>query len=386
MAVLYAFYIFLFLIIWWCCCGYFIFLFLFSRKKRKEPRKQEIVNYPSISVLVPCYNEEDLIEDKINNLANLNYLRDKLEIIFLDGFSADSTILKIQEAIKNMPHMKVIQTNVRGKIHQINKILPKAKSDIIVITDVDAFLKENSLVELVREFQSDPKVMVVGAMVFPQDALAEEIQYWKVQNQIRILESRACSSSIVIADCYGFRNGLIKSFPEDVVADDIYVPFYANSRGFRTVYSPNVVIYERRVPKTVADLIRHKFRKANAWMIETLRFLYQLPKLNHFWKMIFITKAIQLLGLPWFLLAFLLMTISLMFFSQYKIILWLLCVLLGSLWIGHGLIATVRLPETKGGNNILLEIKMFLIMTLLLLFSAVTYPFYKQDSSYEKVS
>jgi cellulose synthase/poly-beta-1,6-N-acetylglucosamine synthase-like glycosyltransferase len=251
---------------------------------------------------------------------------------------------------------------------------------------VDAFLKKNSLIELVREFQSDPKVMVVGAMVFPQDALAEEVQYWKVQNQIRILESQACSSSIVIANCYAFRRGLIKSFPEDVVADDIYIPFYANSKGFRTVYSPNVVTYERRAPRTMSDLIKHKFRKANAWMIETLRFLYQLPKLNPFWKMIFLTKAFQLLGLPWFLLAFLLMTISLGFLSQYKLILWLLGILLVSLWVAHSLIASVKLPEEKAGNNILLELKMFLIMTSLLLFSAVAYPFYKQNSKYQKLN
>jgi cellulose synthase/poly-beta-1,6-N-acetylglucosamine synthase-like glycosyltransferase len=350
------------------------------------PQKQKIINYPLMSVLVPCYNEEELIKDKVSNLTSLDYPKGKLEIIFLDGLSTDFTFSKVQKAIKNVPYMKIIQTNVRGKIHQINKILPKIKSGIIVITDVDAFLKKNSLIELVREFQSDPKVMVVGAMVFPQDALAEEVQYWKVQNQIRILESQACSSSIVIANCYAFRRGLIKSFPEDVVADDIYIPFYANSKGFRTVYSPNVVTYERRAPRTMSDLIKHKFRKANAWMIETLRFLYQLPKLNPFWKMIFLTKAFQLLGLPWFLLAFLLMTISLGFLSQYKLILWLLGILLVSLWVAHSLIASVKLPEEKAGNNILLELKMFLIMTSLLLFSAVAYPFYKQNSKYQKLN
>jgi len=351
----------------------------------KPKEKNEVKDYPTITVLVPCYNEENLIEWKIENLKRLEYPRDKLEIIFLDGRSTDATVPKIKQATADLSHIRLIETGKRGKIPQINSILPEIQTDLIVNTDVDAELEKNVLLEIAKEFQADEQVGVVGALVIPKNCCREEVQYWRAQNRARILETQAYSSSIVIAPCFAFRNGIVKSFPEDVIADDIYTAFEATVKGYKVVYCKNAVVFETRTPASLSELVKHKFRKTNAYITETLRFLYHLPKLNAFWRVIFLTRALQVIGQAWILLLFLLLTISLITLRQYEIVLWCLGIAVVSLGITHVVIGKVDMPGTSESGGLFLTIKVFIIVTYLLILAGLTYPLYRQTSSYERI-
>jgi poly-beta-1,6-N-acetyl-D-glucosamine synthase len=319
MFIIYLLYLLCFVVLWWGYFGYFIFLKLIVLSNNAPKRQEdEIIPLPTLTVLVPCYNEENLIEWKIENLAQLEYPRDKIEVIFLDGCSTDTTVQKIREAIWDMPYMRVVETGKKGKIPQVNSVLPEIESDIIVNTDVDAELSRDVLLEIAKEFRADEQVGVVGAFVIPKNCCREEAQYWTTQNKARVLESQAYSSSIVIAPCFAFRRGIVSSFPDDVVADDIYTAFEATVKGYRVVYCKNAVAFETRTPTTMSQLVKHKFRKTNAYITEVLRFLYHLPKLNAFWRIIFLTRTLQVVGQGWFLLLFLLLTISLITMKQYE--------------------------------------------------------------------
>ena len=68
------------MLVWWAFCGYYFYLFILFRITKKRHRPGEIGNWPTITVLVPCYNEEDYIAEKIKNFSALEYPDDKLEI------------------------------------------------------------------------------------------------------------------------------------------------------------------------------------------------------------------------------------------------------------------------------------------------------------------
>ena len=87
---------------------------------------------------------------------------------------------------------------------------------------------------MVYLFEAEKKVAVVGAHVIPQNALPLEAKYWSDQNQIRILESRVHSSSILIAPSYAYRRDILDSLPDDCIADDMYISFYANIKGWKS--------------------------------------------------------------------------------------------------------------------------------------------------------
>lgn len=387
MLIILALYAVCFVVLWWGYFGYHIMLGLMSLiNPPGEPQLAgtDDKDLPTISVLVPCYNEEVIIPDKVENLAHLDYPETKLDIFFLDGCSTDGTVSAVRQAIREYAHMHLVETGVKGKIPQINTVLPMVDTDLIVNTDVDGFMESDVLLGMVALFESDTRIGVVGALVVPGDCSPEEGQYWKTQNQTRVLESRAYSSSIVVAGCYAFRRGLLHRFPDDVVADDIYVAFQASVQGYKVVYSDRAVVTERRSPRTTAELVRHKFRKTNAYITELLRFMYYLPRLDAFWRVIFLTRVLQVLGQPLLLIVFGLLSISLLSLGQFEIVLW--CAAFGtvSLWFAHKAISAVRLPRTPSSDNVLLGVRMFLLTTFLLVLASLTYPLYRQTSQYRK--
>jgi cellulose synthase/poly-beta-1,6-N-acetylglucosamine synthase-like glycosyltransferase len=289
-------FVFVTLLLAWIMFGFLITGWFVGRfQKRKKPDLS--CAWPSMSIIVPCFNEETDILKKLENLRGLDYPKDRIEIVFADGGSTDKTLGLLEPELRMGE--KITRCPTGGKINQMNYALPQLKGEIIVNTDVDAMMEPDALKWLAAEFAADPSVMVAGAYCSPVNALDVEKYYWDAQNRARLIESDWMSSSIVVAPCYAFKRYLLKSFPEDVVADDIFVALSASSIGFRTVYSRNARCVETRNPQTLSDFLPHKFRKSNAYLRETLRFLYRLPDMNIPCKIILLTKLAQQFFLPW---------------------------------------------------------------------------------------
>lgn len=374
-------------LIFWAYCGYLIVLHLLSFFGKHERVNQEIHDYPEISMLVPCYNEENLVKQKIDNMKKLEYPREKLNVFFLDGCSTDKTVQRIKEEIKDIENIKVIETNCKGKINQINYILPKLNSNIIVNTDMDTILNGDVLIKMVEVFESDENIAVVGAHVMPQNCIELEAQYWADQNHFRILESKIHSSSIVIAPCYSFKRDLLENFPEDCIADDIYISFLANSLGKKSKYEQDAIAYETRTPSTVEDLLNHKFRKGNAYIIELLRFLYLLPRMQARWRLIYLTKFLQVVLIPWIIPFFMLSSISLILsgIAYLKIVAFSFIFLLISLLITRWLFSKTSMSNLNGGYKKRSLLTLFIITNFILLLNGLTYMFYNQTSCYHKI-
>lgn len=310
-----TYFLMLFLIIW-SYCGYIVMLFIFSALNPRGREKDENpACLPKIAIIVPCYNEEDYVKQKIDNLKKLVYEPDKLEVFFLNGLSADNTSGEIIKYISNIPGWKLIETGCEGKINQVNYGLSRLGDDvdIIVSTDMDTVLAPDVLRVIVNEFNSDPRIAVVGANISPQNSMSIEVNYWQDQNLLRIIESNVFTSSIIVAPCYAYKASLIDKFPDDCVADDIFVAFKANTEGYLVKYSEFATGNENRVPDTFSEYFRHKFRKGNAYLIELFRIFYRLPYMSGWWKVIYLTKVLQLAIIPWILPYFLLSTMSLAF-------------------------------------------------------------------------
>ena len=383
--LLFYFFIFSF-IIWWAYCGYLLTIYIFSIFSSNEKSITLPNKYPTISIIIPCYNEEALVSQKLQNLREIDYPTEKITIWFLDGCSNDMTVNKL-ESEAHEPYIKIVKTGCKGKINQINHILPKIDAEIIVSTDMDAILARDTLIKIVKEFESDPFVYVVGANVTPKDAFYLEELYWEAQNVSRILESNVYSSSIVIAPCYAYRKDLLDRFPDDCVADDIYVSYLANVKNFKTKYSESAIVYETRVPKDLKTFLNHKFRKANAFIIEALRFIYLLPYMRNRWKMIFLTKMLQVVFLPWILA----------FFISYSFYLFVIafdllkigCITFLFMFISFE-ICHLIINRLKGQHKIKKIVRnktfaIFLFSNLILFAAGLSYPFFKQKSTYSKI-
>lgn len=373
-------YFLLFCLLFWSYAGFIILLRFIPKKKKKRALKK----LPSVTMIIPCFNEENLIKKKMENLFQLNYPQDKLTFIFVDGGSNDKTVQIIKSNIEKRKKTELIKTNLRNKIKQINKVLPRIKSEIVIISDVDAQLNKKAIKNLVKEF-ADEQVAVVGAHVKPKKAMPLEIHYWQKQNEIRVLESQVWSSSIVIANCYGFRRDLVKRFPSDVVADDIYLAFLAQSLEKKVIYSQDVIAQELRAPQQFREFLFHKFRKSHAYIKEIWRFLPQSLKGNFWWKLTYLTKFLQVILGPWLVFTFFFLTIFFLSLGKYQLPFIYLLFLLVLITFASQVMKTKR-KRINLVKRLWFSVIPFFILNLVLFFVLLVYPFYRQTASYKKIT
>ncbi len=144
----------------------FTFFYLFSNiplavyHKFQEAKLQKLDRYPSLSILVPAYNEEKCIAATLETLIEADY-PDK-EIIVVDDGSTDQTF-QIASRYVNQG-IKVLRRPNGGKAMALNYGLLFAKGEIIVTVDADSLITKTALLELVQRFQ-DPTVVGVAGNV-----------------------------------------------------------------------------------------------------------------------------------------------------------------------------------------------------------------------------
>ncbi|MCA9670130.1 MAG: glycosyltransferase [Myxococcales bacterium] len=347
---------------------------------------------PSITVLVPCYEEREIIAEKVANTLALQYPADKLEILWCDGGSSDGTVEKLEQLTADCAHSLVLRSPQRGKTQQLRYALEQAKGSIIVQTDCDAELPADALLVFARAFEQLPDAGVLGAWVEPKTDLAEEAAFWRDQNALRRLESRGGVSSVVIAACYAYKREALTSLPPDVIADDVHIAFLCQKEGYASYYLDAPRVLEVRAAQEVASIWRHKFRKAHANLRELARFAGRYGDTRLRWRVVFYSKFLQSwvvplslpLGLPvlaWATLC-------------YPLVVGATIAALALTTIGFSKQLASSAPRQESapqqdgaplGGGMLTQLKMFAMTILLLAAAGISYPWTKHDSSFKKL-
>ncbi|MEM7584772.1 MAG: glycosyltransferase [Acidobacteriota bacterium] len=383
------------LVLAWTLFGYFLLIWFMGLFRRQpQPALPETDDqYPRVSLVVPLFNERDEIEAKLTNLRELSYPQERMEVVFVDGGSTDGTVEWLETALADLPRYpryRVERSPRDGKINQLNHVLPDLSGEIVVNTDADASMEPDALAWIAAEFAVSDDVWVVGAYCRPgDDAYCIDQYYWDAQNKGRLIECQASTSSIVIAPCYAFRRELLDRFPEDVVADDIYIAFLANVHGKQSIYSRHARAVEQRNPRRLSEFLPHKYRKSNAFLRESLRFLYRLPEMEPLFKTMLLTRIAQQLVFPWarawwLLLAGSLATLYPM--PRYDVVGIAAAGLVMLFGFTSRAFRSVELPEPEQRKFSLFMIaKGWILTTLILLATGLSYPFYRQSSSYARL-
>lgn len=204
---------------------------------------------PSISILVPAYNEAEFIAAKIHNLAALDYPANKLEVfIVCDGCTDDTFEIATQAASDkhvSMLDIKIInQANNLGKIGILNRYIPKLEGEIIALSDTSALLSIDALSICARYFL-DPDVSVVaGSYKLARSASIGEDKYWQWQSNIKQAEACLGSPLGVHGALYFFTAKDFSPLPSDTINDDFILPMSIIAKGKLAVYSTQIIALE----------------------------------------------------------------------------------------------------------------------------------------------
>ena len=133
--------------------------FFEGRGKMKEEEASEPTVFPSVTIAVPVWNEEETLAGTLESLLDLDYPKDKLHIVVVNDGSRDNT-LQIARSFEHYPQIEVIDKENGGKHTAVNLVLEKSTSDLFGCLDADSFVDRDTLKTIVKYFE-DPSVMAV---------------------------------------------------------------------------------------------------------------------------------------------------------------------------------------------------------------------------------
>ncbi len=235
-------------------------LLLIVLDKLMKGKKLEIAEItPSVSLIVSCYNEVDVIEQKIRNCLAIDYPRHQLEILFVSDGSDDGTDELIKQYCNE--RIKLIRQEGRlGKTMGLNLALAEAVGELVVFSDANAMYQDDALKKLVRNFHDASVGYVVGAAIYQDEeessAGTSENIYWQYEIFIKKIESKL--HSVVGGDgaIYAIRKSLYEPLGQEDI-NDFVNPLQIIAKGYRGVFDADAICYEQ----TAGDFDKEGKRK-----------------------------------------------------------------------------------------------------------------------------
>jgi cellulose synthase/poly-beta-1,6-N-acetylglucosamine synthase-like glycosyltransferase len=343
-----------------------------------SPSVRRPATWPRVDIIVPVRNEARWIEGKLRNLAELRYPVESVRVFVVDGASTDATANIVAAHVARDSRVSLVRFPMADKIAQLNAGLRRGDAEWIVVTDADARLPVETLEQLMATGEADPSVAVVGAPVTPAGPLALEALHWRLGNYLRGREGRRGCASLVAGPCFAFRRGLLSAWPGDAVADDMHVTFAAMTAG-RRVQLIDVAVTELRSPRHLAELFRHKFRRAHAYLREVFRFLPRVPSMPSPARTVFLWRAAHLTILPLLLLV----TAGLGLAAIGHVV----TSPAGTLAIGVGMVVVAAAWwASRRVQSLATIVALGALITVALVFALAALPFWRQRACFPKVA
>jgi len=238
---------------------YFLSFIGVKRCYKKIPENK----LPMVSIIIPAYNEEKSIKDTVMSALNLDYPKNKLEIIVVDDGSIDRTYSVIRK-IRDK-RLRVFRKKNRGKGAALNYGIRRARGEIIITMDADTFAEEDALKKMVYYF-SNPKVMCVAPSmaIYKPRKILERIQ--QIEYLMGVFLRKAFSSMNAIHITPGAFSAYRKKFfdkyglfDENNITEDMEMSLRIQYNDFIVENSDESVVYTK-APSTFLSLLKQRRR------------------------------------------------------------------------------------------------------------------------------
>ncbi len=253
-----------------------VFLLMTYFRNRDDIKQEEILNsqgvkkYPSVTVIVPCWNEEKTVGKTIYSLLSLNYPKDKLKIMIVDDGSTDNTWEVVQK-FKNHPQIELHTKVNGGKYTALNYGLSKLTTELVGCLDADSYVHKDTLTKIAYYFQ-DKKIM----------AVAPSIKLWEPKSVLQLLQKIEYGFGIFTRKMFQYMNaiyitpGPFSIFRKEVFeklgpyrhahnTEDIEIALRMQENGMKIVHAHNAFVYTVP-PNTVRKLLKQRVRWSHGFI------------------------------------------------------------------------------------------------------------------------
>jgi cellulose synthase/poly-beta-1,6-N-acetylglucosamine synthase-like glycosyltransferase len=232
-----------------------------ARVGQRRVRKADIE--PTVTVVVAAHNEEAVIARRIENLLELDYPRDKLELVVSSDASSDRT----EEIALQYPGVQVIPNPRGGKVAAQDRAVRQTTGEIVAFSDANCTWAPDALRTLVRAFADPDVAYVCGQLkILAADGSNKEGLYWRYELAVRDAESRLSSVTGGNGSIYAVRRSdYVEVDPR--FGHDLSLPYVMVQRGKRAVYEPAAVAFEKPTPSNETEYRRKVRMFEHCWLI-----------------------------------------------------------------------------------------------------------------------
>jgi poly-beta-1,6-N-acetyl-D-glucosamine synthase len=253
-----------FSIVFYAFLGYGLVLFVMVKVKRvlkNSDNNKNVVFEPPISLVIPCFNEADILAEKIANCDALNYPKNKLKLIFITDGSTDNSV----EVLKDYHQVTILHEDRRaGKTAAENRAMKYIDTPFVVFSDANTMLNQGAMKNIVQHFADEKVGCVSGEKRIITEAedsasAAGEGIYWKYESLLKKWDSELYSAVGAAGELVAFRTSLYTNLPEDTLLDDFMQSMLMAAKGYKIVYEPEAYALET-ASSNVAEELKRKIR------------------------------------------------------------------------------------------------------------------------------
>jgi cellulose synthase/poly-beta-1,6-N-acetylglucosamine synthase-like glycosyltransferase len=248
--------------------GYPLVLSALVRLKERRSFKPKVTvsepeSLPAVSLIIPAYDEEEVIAAKVANALALDYPRDRLQVIVASDGSSDATAERARAAGASL----VLELPPGGKVAALNAAAEQAAGEVLAFSDANSVWKPDALKQLVAPF-ADPGVGYVCGQVRFLDPEGNNLEgaYWRYEMTLREMESALGGVTAGNGAIYAVRRDAYIPLPPSG-SHDLSFPFLLAKRRRRSLYAPAARAEEKMVPTIEGEFARKRRMMVGLWDI-----------------------------------------------------------------------------------------------------------------------
>jgi cellulose synthase/poly-beta-1,6-N-acetylglucosamine synthase-like glycosyltransferase len=324
------------LLVFYAYLLYPAWLYIRTRLRPRPVERRPI--FPGVSIIIAARNEENWLEEKLQNLQQLDYPRELVETIVVSDGSTDRT----NDILSSFgdPRVRSILLPVQGgKAEALNRGLEVAKGDVVVFMDARQRIANDSIKTLVESL-ADPSVGCVSGALTLVDGESTSPKgvgsYWEMEKAIRSWESTSGSAVGATGALYAVRRSLVPHLPTGLILDDVFIPMEVARTGARVIFEPHALVWD-----SLASGPKQEFRRKVRTLFGNYQLLRVAPWLlsaKNPLRFEFVSHKLSRLAVPFALIGMILASVFLSGFI-YRLS------LLAAIGVGAlGVLAFVRVP------------------------------------------
>ena len=362
----------------------------FRRIEPVMPLNDELL--PPVTLMICAYNEEDVIAEKMENIRQIDYPREKLCVMWVTDGSNDSSneLLSAYDDVT-----LVFSPERRGKAAAMQHGLQENKAEFVVFTDANTMLNPGSIREIVRLFMNPQVGCVSGekrvaarqtpagsAQADSQIASEGEGIYWKYESTLKRWDSELYSAMGAAGELFAVRMSVYEAAPSNALLDDFMISMLILQKGYKIAYTSNAYAMEYGSANLEEESKRMRRIAAGGlqsiWWLRSLMNPFRHPKTSF----LFVSHRVLRWSItPFALIALIPLNVALVFMKGgivYDVI-WLLQILFyASAFLGYWL-------STKGHKSRLLYVPYYFLFMNLNVFRGIAYlRTHKSSGAWEK--